>query len=305
MGNILLKCGCFIFLIVLGYILKSRGFFGPADYKIPVKIIMNITLPCAVIVSFASYQPDLSLLVLVGLGLGMNGLMLLVGFLFSRRYPRRTRAVWLNCVPSYNIGAFAMPFIQSFLAPASLVGTCLFDIGNALMCNGTTYAISRNILDNTKGLNLKRIGVTLLHSVPFLTYLAMLLVTVFQITIPGALVDFITPIANANAFLAMLMVGMMLDLKIEKAIFKEVAGMAAVRFAAAVTAALCAYFLLPMPLEIRQAVAITVFAPVSMVSTALTPDAGGDPAVAACVNSVSILICIPSMLTLLAIFGIL
>ncbi len=305
MGHILLKCACFIFLIILGYVLKCRGFFGPADYKIPVKIIMNITLPSAVVVSFASYKPDLSMLVLVGLGFGINCLMLLVGFLISRKYPRRTRAVWLNCVPSYNIGAFAMPFIQSFLAPASLVGTCLFDTGNALMCNGTTYAISRNILDNTKGLNLKRIVKTLLHSMPFLTYLTMLLITVFNITIPQPLVVFVTPMANANAFLAMLMVGMMLDLKIEKAIFKEVAGMVAIRFAAAVTASLAFYFLLPMPLEIRQALAITVFAPVSMVSTALTPNAGGDPAVAACVNSVSILICVPSMLALLAVFGIL
>ena len=301
---ILLKSASFIFLIVLGYFLKVIGVFGGQDYKIPAKIVMNITLPCAVLVSFASYKPDFSLLSLILLGLGMNCLMQLVGYLCSRRLPRRTRAVWLNCVPSYNIGAFAMPFIQSFLSPASLVGACLFDIGNALMCNGTAYAISCNILDNTKGLNLKRIGRTLIRSVPFLTHLTMLMITVFQIPISQKLVDFVTPMANANAFLAMLMVGMMLDLKIEKSIFKEVIGMVIIRFAAAITAGLCFYFLLPLPLEIRQALAIVVFAPVGMVATAFTPLAGGDPAVAACVNSVSILVCIPSMLAMLAVIGV-
>lgn len=304
MANILLKSGCFIFLILLGYFLKSRGVFGANDYKIPVKIIMNITLPCAVLVSFASYKPDFSMLVIVGLGFGMNCLMLLVGYLLSRHHPRHTRAVWINCVPSYNIGAFAIPFIQSFLTPVSLVGACLFDIGNALMCNGTTFAISRNILDGSKGLNLKRIGNTLLHSVPFIAYLIFLIIALLGITIPPQLVDFVTPIANANAPLAMLMVGMMLNLKIEKRIFKEVICIAAVRFVSAVAAALCFYFLLPLPVEVRQALAILVFAPVSMVTTALTPDAGGDPAVAACVNSVSILICIPSMLAVLAMIGI-
>lgn len=305
MGQVLLKAGCFLFLIALGYTLKRIGFFGPQDYKIPVKIVLNITMPCSVLVSFASYKPDLSLLLVVGLGFGMNCLLLLVGYLVSRKYPRSTRAVWLNCVPSYNIGAFAMPFVQSFLSPASLVGTCLFDMGNALMCNGTTFAISKNILDGTKGLNLKRIGKTLMTSVPFLAYMILLLITLLNIPIPQQLVTFVTPMANANAFLAMLMVGMMLDLRIPKAIFKEVAGMVIIRFCASVTASLAFFFLLPLSLPIRQALAVTVFAPVGMVSTALVPSAGGDPAVAACTNSVSILICIPSILTLLTIFGVL
>ena len=305
MGNILLKSSAFVFLIALGYLLKCKGFFGPADYKIPIKIVLNITMPCAVLVSFASYKPDFSLLIIVLFGFGMNCLMLLTAFFVSRKQPRRTRAVWLNCTPSYNIGAFAMPFIQSFLSPAALVGTCLFDLGNALMCNGTTFAISRNILDGTKGLNLKRIGKTLMTSVPFLAYIIMLLITLFHIPIPQQVVTFVTPMANANAFLAMFMVGMMLDLKIEKSLFREVAGILAIRFGAAVAAALAIYFLSPLPQPIRQALAITVFAPVGMVSTAFTPSAGGDPAVAACANSCSILICIPSILALLTVFGVL
>ena len=305
MVQILLKSASFIFLIALGYTLKRIGFFGAQDYKIPVKMVLNITMPCAVLVSFASYKPDLSLLLVVCLGFGMNCLMLLSAYLISRKYPRRTRAVWLNCLPSYNIGAFAMPFVQSFLAPASLVGTCLFDLGNALMCNGTTFAISKNILDGSKGLNLKRICNTLLHSVPFLAYMILLIITLFNIPIPKQVVDFVTPMANANAFLAMLMVGMMLDLQIEKALLKEILGIVVTRFTVSVLASLAFYFLLPLPLEIRQALSITVFAPVGMVSTALTPSAGGDPAVAAGANSISILVCIPSILTLLTLFGVL
>ena len=99
----------------------------------------------------------------------MNCLMLLIAYFASKGYERPSRAVWLNCVTGYNIGTFALPFVQSLLSPASLVGTCLFNTGNALMCNGTTFAISKNILEGTKGLNLKSIGKTLLRSVPFLT----------------------------------------------------------------------------------------------------------------------------------------
>lgn len=303
MGNILLKSGCFVFLIALGYFLKRKGFFGPLDYKIPVKMVLNITMPCAVIVSFAAYQPDFSLLLAACMGLGANCLLMVLGYFISRKQPRATRAVWLNCAPCYNIGAFAMPFVQSFLSPGALMGTCMFDLGNALICNGTSYAISLNILDKTKGLNLKRIAKTLLTSVPFVSYMIMLALTLFSISIPEPVVTFVTPIANANAFLAMLMVGMMLDLNIEKALFKEVAGIVAVRFSVAVAVALMSYYLLPLPLEIRQAIAITGFAPIGMMATALTPSAGGDPAIAACANSVSIILSVACMIGLSIVFG--
>ncbi len=305
MGQILLKSASFIFLIALGYVLKRIGFFGPLDYKIPVKMVLNITMPCAAIVSFASYKPDFSLLLATLLCFGMNCLMLLIAYCVSKRYPRRTRAVWLNCIPGYNIGAFAMPFVQSFLSPASLVSTCLFDAGNALMCCGTTFAISKNILNGSRGLNLKPILKTLRTSVPFLAYATLLLVTLTGLHIPQALVDFVTPFSNANAFLAMIMIGMMLDLHIEKAHIKEIAGMLAIRYGIAVIAAAAIYFLMPLSLDVRQALAIAVFAPVSMVSSALAETIGGDPAVIAGTNSLSILLSVPSIIGLLAIFGVL
>ena len=109
--------------------------------------------------------------------------------------------------------------------------------------------------------------------------------------------------ANANAFLAMFMIGMMFDLHIEKSRMKEILGILVIRYIVAFAAAAAFYFLLPFELPIRQALAITVLAPVGTVSTALAVKAGGDPAMAASANSVSILISIPLILGLLAVFG--
>ena len=258
MAQILIKSGSFIFLIALGYFLKRIGFFGPQDYKIPVKIVLNVTMPCAVLVSFSSYQPDSSLLTVIALGFAMNCLMLTVAFFVSRKFPRRTRAVYLNCIPSYNIGCFTLPFIQSFLPPASLVGTCLYDAGNALMCNGTTFALSQNILDGTKGLDLKRIGKTLVTSVPFMSYFIFMVLSLIGVKYPQGLINFVTPMANSNAFLAMFMVGMMLDFNIEKSLLKDIFRILAIRFVAAITASLAFFFLLPLPLPIRQALALFI-----------------------------------------------
>ena len=301
MADILLKSASFICLIALGYFLKRKGLFGKTDYKILSKIVLNITLPCATLVSFSKYPPDTSLLIVVFLGFLMNCLMLVIAYFASRGYERPSRAVWLNCVTGYNIGTFALPFVQSFLSPASLVGTCLFNTGNALMCNGTTFAISKNILDGTKGLNLKSIGKTLLHSVPFLTQFSLLIICICGVKIPKEVVTFVTPASNANAFLAMFMIGLMFDLHIERSRIKEISGILAIRYTVAFVAAAAFYCLLPLPLPIRQALAITVLAPVGTVSTALAVNAGGDPAMAASANSISILISIPCMLGLLAV----
>ncbi len=301
--SMLLKPAAFLFLIAFGYLLKRKGFFGPEDYRVPMKIILNLTLPCAVLVSFASYTIDSSLLIVILLGLGMNILMLGVGYLISRKYPRPIRAVWLNCIPSYNVGIFALPFLQSGMPPICLVVACLFDIGNAMMCNGTTYALSTNIMDGSGSLNLKSIGKNLIHSVSFVAYVVFLVITLCRIPIPEALVTFATPMANANVCLAMLMVGMMLDLHIEKTMLKDVLRIIGVRFAAAVVSALCFYFLLPLPLAVRQTLVIVSFCPISMVTTALTVKAGGNPAMVACANSLSNFVFIPCVLIFMVIFG--
>lgn len=303
MADIFLKSASFICAIILGYLLKHKGLFGKTDFRILSKIVLNITLPCATIVSFSKYPPDTSLLIVVFLGFAMNCLMLLIAWFASRGYERSSRAVWLNCVTGYNIGTFALPFVQSFLSPASLVGTCLFNTGNALMCNGTTYAISMNILAGTKGLSLKSIGKTLVKSVPFLTQASLLVACIVGLRIPEQVVTFVAPAANANAFLAMFMIGLMLDLHIQKSRIKEISCILLIRYLVAFAAAAAFYFLLPLALPIRQALAITVLAPVGSVSTALAVKAGGDPAMAASANSISILISIPLMLGLLAIFG--
>lgn len=301
MEQVLLKSSVFLAIMILGGILRSVGLFGPKDYIIPMKLVLNITLPAAVITSFASYRPEPTLVLCAVVGFTFNWLVLGIALLCSRGRPREARAVWLNSTPGYNIGAFALPFVQSFLSPAGVVGCCLFDAGSALMCAGGTFALSGAILDGGR-ISLKRIGKSLLSSRPFLTYAVMLVLSLAGVTIPSGVVNFLSPIASANAFLAMMMVGMMFDVKLNRATVRNVVGMVAVRLSvAAVGIFVCLQ--LPFPMEIRQAMAIACAAPVSIASTAFSERAGGDPALAACVSSLTIPISVTVMITMLTIFG--
>ena len=303
MLNILLRSASFVSLIIIGYLMKRSRFFGPKDYSIPMKLVLNLTLPAAVITSFASSTVDLSLLLCTLIGFSMNVILLGVAIVASRGRPRASRALWLNSVPGYNIGAFALPFVQSFFPATGVIVCCLFDSGSALMCTGGTYAISSSLLGDKGGISLKDILKKLTSSLPFMTYLSMLILSILGIRLPDALISFISPMAAANPFLAMIMIGMMFDLNLDKDTLKDVRGMVAIRVGAAVIAAACFYFLLPFPLEVRQALCIVAMAPVSVASTAFAEKAGEDPAASACINSLCILISVTCIVLLLMMFG--
>ena len=302
MTDVLLKSSSFLFVMLLGAVLRQTGFFGPKDYVIPMKLVLNITLPAAVITSFASYRPEPALLLCAAVGFCLNWVVLGIALLCSRGKRRNVRAVWLNSVPGYNIGAFALPFVQSFLPPAGVVGCCLFDAGSALMCTGGTFAFSGAILDGGGGISLRRIGRSLLSSRPFLTYALMLVLSLAGVAIPQPIVNFLSPLSSANAFLSMMMVGMMFNVQLDRQMRKDVAGMVAVRVVMAAAAA-GGCLLLPLPQEVRQALAIASFAPVSIASTALSERAGGDPALTACVNSLTIPISVTVIVIMLTLFG--
>ena len=302
MTDVLLKSSSFLFVMLLGMVLRQTGFFGPRDYIIPMKLVLNITLPAAVITSFASYRPEPALLLCAAVGFCLNWVVLGIALLCSRGKPRSVRAVWLNSVPGYNIGAFALPFVQSFLSPAGVVSCCLFDAGSALMCTGGTYALSGAILEGGGRISLGLIGKKLLSSRHFVTYAVLLALSLAGIAIPQPIVSFLSPLASANAFLSMMMVGMMFNVKLKAQMWKDVAGMAAVRVTMAAAAA-GGCLLLPLPPEVRQAMAIASFAPVSIASTALSERAGGDPALAACVSSLTIPISVTVIIALLTLFG--
>ena len=85
MAQVLLKASAYVFVIALGYILKRLRFFKPDDYKLILKITLNITMPAAVITNFAAFEFDFSLLFAVLLALGSNVLLWGLGYLFSMK----------------------------------------------------------------------------------------------------------------------------------------------------------------------------------------------------------------------------
>ena len=301
MGDVLLKASAYIIVIIAGYVLKKAGFFKPDDYKLIMKITLNITMPAAVITNFSSFAFDNSLLYIAVLSLVINLIMWALGWVFSIGQKKETRVLYTLNFPGYNIGAFTMPYIQGFLGAAGVVCTCLFDAGNAIMCTGGSYALTSKVTGG-QGQTLKE-TLKKLFSTPFCTYMLMLVMAITGIAIPKFLLPITTSIGNANGFMAMLMVGTMFEFNPDKTFLKQAATIIVARYAAAAGFAALFYFVLPFSLEIRQALAIICFAPNSAMTPAFTEKLQGNAALSSFVGSVSIVISVVIITLLIGALG--
>lgn len=150
MLEVLTKAGCFIAIIILGYVLKKVGVFKDSDFSVLSNVTLKITLPAAIINNFANKELDPSMFTLTLLAVLCGAVYMALGFLLNLRNSKEQRAFEILNFPGYNIGCFALPFVQSFLGPIGVISCCLFDIGNGFICLGGAYSVASMVKDGGK-----------------------------------------------------------------------------------------------------------------------------------------------------------
>ena len=306
MEHVLTTASSFLLLILFGFILKRLGFFGPHDHQLLSKLVMNLTLPAAAIVNFAPLELTPALLSLLGLGLGMNLLTALLGWGLACRGSSVQKSFALLNWSGYNMGAFAMPYLQGFLGAAGVGAACIFDVGNAIMCTGGTYALTAVLApeEGRRHITLGEIAKKLFSSTVFDVYLLMLVMGLLRIPVPRLAVQLLSPAAAANSCIAMLTIGLMLELKLPAGSLGQSLAIILGRNLVAAAAAGAFFLLAPFSLEIRQAISISFFAPIAVASAAFSEKCGCDPGVTGFTISLSILVSLPLMTLLTILLGV-
>lgn len=300
MLDILVRAGSFVFIILLGYGLKRIGFFKEADFTLLSRITIRITLSAAIIGNLASVQIEPSLLSLALLGIGGGILYIALGILTNLGKDKERKAFDLLNLTGYNIGCFTMPFAQSFLGPMGVLTCSLFDMGNSVICLGGAVSIA-SMVKSGSGFSWKRILRSLLSSAPFICYLVMLFLNMVGLRLPEPVVSCAQMISNANAFMAMLTIGVGFKLGGEISQIGRLGKLLVIRYTLAAALALVYYFVLPFPLEVRQALVILAFSPIGSVMPGFTGEMGGDVGLSSALNSISILISIVIIMAVLSV----
>jgi predicted permease len=306
MAAVLQKSVAFVVVIFIGYLFKARGYLKKEDFYVLSKILLRITLPCAIITNFSSMKLDISLLILCAIGIGMNFIMIFIGYMMKSRrssIDKETRSFQMINLSGYNIGAFTLPFVQSFFGTSGFAAVSLYDAGNAVMCTGLTYTVAKAALMENEKPSVKQSLKDLLSSVPFDTYVIMTIIAFLNIPVPSFILQITSIGANANTFVAMLMIGVGVELSINKNTVKRLGKLLGVRVAISLLFAFILYRWAPFSSEIRQALVVAVLAPISTVSPAFTGKLGGDIELSSTLNSLSILASIVMITTALITFA--
>ena len=285
MEAILVKACGFLFMIALGFILKRIGLFSINDSGVLSKIVLKITLPMAIISNFKGLELNSSFLIAIIIGFVVHFIAIAVVLLVTRKKPAEQRAFYIINTSGFNIGLCTLPYMSSFFAAEAVALVCMFDVGNAIMCFGFTFAIAMMVSKGKENVNKKEIVKTLFSSMPFVTYLVMIMLCAVKISLPEPVYTVAGMIGQANAFVAMLLIGILFEPKFNGSELKDMLGVFTLRMILGVAFALCIYFLLPLPLMYRQILAVIVFSPILSVAPIYTERCGYNRSVAAVLNS--------------------
>lgn len=302
--NTMLKPLSYVLIIVLGYMLKRSGFLRAEDRTAFSRVMMNITLPCAFIQAFDGLVLEANMFLIIALGLLCAGLPIAFMYLTTSGVDKRLRAYRMLNIGGYNIGCFSVPLLSAFFGSAGVVSACLFDIGNAVVMTGGAYAMTSTLL-HTGGEEREgawEILMKFLRSVPFDTYMVLLLLGAVGVTLPHALFELTRPIGQANSFIAMLIIGMAFEPAADPAFLRETGRELLIRYAFSAVFALMIFTLSPFDLLTRQVLTVVCFAPLSSLAPIYTERCKSDMALASFTNSASILVSLIIMLGLSVMF---
>lgn len=285
METILVKAVGFLFMIALGFALKRFGLFSQQDSGLLSKLVLKITLPMSIVSNFRALELTRDYLFAIGIGFLVHLIAIATVLLVTRKMPAAKRAFYIINVSGYNIGLCTLPYMSGFFAAEAVALLCMFDVGNAIMCFGITYAVAMIVAKGRGNIHGREIGKTLFSSMPFVTYLVMLLLCSLHLQLPEPVYTIAGMIGQANPFLAMFLIGILFEPKINRAELRDMAGVFALRMLLGVAFALGIYFLLPLPLMYRQILSIIVFSPILSVAPIYTERCGYQRGVAAVLNS--------------------
>lgn len=303
MLEIIYQISILLLIIVLGYTLKALGLFSKKrDFVTLSTVVLYITLPSAIITNLNGLRFPPVLLLISVIGFSANWVYILLAQKLGRN--KEEKGFMALNINGYNIGNFALPFIAFFLDGLPMLAISLFDAGSSIMVLGGNYAIARSLKKGDTKMDFVDILKTVIKSPTIIVYLLMVTLSLATINLPAIVLEVAQIGAGANTFLAMFYIGVILELKIDKNYILRIVKYLFIRYGTAIVFALGIHWVSFIPLEIKHALTLLFFAPVSGSAPIFTGLIDSDVELSAQVNSLTIIFSIVFMSAYLVYIGI-
>ncbi|HJC09601.1 MAG TPA: AEC family transporter [Candidatus Blautia merdigallinarum] len=300
MSNVLTQTIVYVVLLFAGYGFKKAGIFKVEDTDFLKKVILYLTMPAMAVNGLKDLELQPSFLWCFLAGFGTSTILMLVGMAATRKKSPEEKVMYLFNLNTYNIGNFAIPFLTGLLSTDGFAALCLFDIGVAIYLYGIDYSLAEAVKGGKSRFSLKFLLKKIFTSPITDMYLLMILLSALHLRLPEPILKLASVMGNANAFLAMLSIGILFELKLDRKNLREMVKFFALRYGTILVIMAGVILFIPFSPDIRQAICVLLAAPVASIAPLLTQNAGGDGAKAAQINSVSILLGIAGMMIVYA-----
>ncbi len=286
------KIAAMLVTIALGYFLHQIHVFERQDSRVLLKILMNVTLPCLVVSNLNGMTVTKGLVMASLLGIVINTLYFGAAFLLSKRGDAEDHLVKIFALSTFNTGSYVIPFLTGIASSYSLAGVFAFTYpGTALFTYGISPAVAGLIYSGQKG---ERSPARILLDKLLHTVSCDVCLSLFRISLPSGLVSVCASIGSASSTLAMLSIGILMDLKLPEGEFIHDIGLVLARLCISLLCALTVYFLLPLAYDIRAAIALTVFAPAASYNSVMALHCGYKGSRVAVISSLEMILSIAS-----------
>ena len=300
MSNVLTQTIVYVVLLFAGYGFKKAGIFKVEDTDFLKKVILYLTMPAMAVNGLKDLELQPSFLWCFLVGFGTSTILMLVGMAATRKKSPEEKVMYLFNLNTYNIGNFAIPFLTGLLSTDGFAALCLFDIGVAIYLYGIDYSLAEAVKGGKSRFSLKFLLKKIFTSPITDMYLLMILLAALHLRLPEPVLKLASVMGNANAFLAMLSIGILFELKLDRKNLWEMVKFFALRYGTILVIMAGVILFIPFSPDIRQAICVLLAAPVASIAPLLTQNAGGDGAKAAQINSISILLGIAGMMIVYA-----
>lgn len=241
------KFAVIVILIALGYLLKRINILKEEDNQVLAKLVLNVTLPALVIVNLNKAELDISLSVLPVMMVIYGIIAKVIAISFFLKYDNEMRGTIGMMMASLNIGLFAYPLVQAIWPKVGMIYFGMADIGGAIVMFGITYFIGNYFSSSGNNtFNLRFLILNLLRSIPLMTYLMMFGLNMSNLHLPDPVINFLDVLAQANMPLSMILLGLMLNFRVERRYLPIALKYLAIHYGFGLIACLLVYFFLPV-----------------------------------------------------------
>lgn len=295
MIDVVMRAVSLVLVVALGYMFKRVGWARAADFPMFTRLVIYVTLPCALATSFNEFEIMPQLLMLAVLGFGAAFSLCVIGWLMERRNGPSDRAFGLLNVTSFNVGAFATPYLAMIIGPHAIVYASIFDVGGAMSAAGIGYGWAMSTAHTETRTTPVTFAAHMLKSPVLMIYLFLVVFRLMGLRFPDPIIVVTSTIGSANTFLAMFMVGIGVEIRLHRSKYAKALKYLTVRYAAVTLIGVALWFSLPFEQEIRVIMCVILAAPLAAMTSAFTYQARSDVELSTFITSASVLVAIVAM----------